>query len=143
MATSLPTAEVDCRQLCVMPSVPASAKTARTWSSQLMADWGLPCDLRADAALGVSELVANAAVHGSCQVITCQIVLMPGRVRFDVRECLPVADSPVVPVVVRPDDQAERGRGLLLVEMLSLAWGWTPPKPRSGRCVWALFGEPQ
>jgi hypothetical protein len=40
-----------------------------------------------------------------------------------------------------PDDQAERGRGLMLVDKLSLHWGWDPPKPGTGMYVWAEFGQ--
>jgi anti-sigma regulatory factor (Ser/Thr protein kinase) len=145
MATSQSTVQVGHRQLCVMPSLPTSAKAAREWSSQLMTGWGLADDLQADTLLGVSELVANAAVHASCTVIACEMVLLSGRVRIDVRECLTTTDTAVALSLVRPNELAERGRGLLLVEALSLSWGWTPPRAGSGNGshAWALFGEPR
>lgn len=40
------------------------------------------------------------------------------------------------PVVTPPDPLAESGRGLHIVDQLSVEWGWTSPDT-SGKTVWA------
>jgi hypothetical protein len=36
-------------------------------------------------------------------------------------------------------DDADGGRGLLLVEALSARWGWYPPASLPGKITWALL----
>jgi len=44
------------------------------------------------------------------------------------------------PARAEPDNpEAERGRGLLLVETLSEQWGVLTPERSSGKVVWALM----
>lgn len=140
-----PTIEAQHQQLCVLPGLPTSAGVARTWSSQLMNVWGLKDDVQADATLGLSELVTNAAVHGRCEVVALRLALLGDRVRVEVREWLMPGGPATSPALTRPDEGSESGRGLWLVTALSLEWGWTRPVPDSGNgsCVWALFGQPQ
>jgi len=130
-------------QMCVLPSVPQSVGTARRWSMGLMAEWGVADELRSAAGLSVSELVANATVHGACEVVACRLSLREGRLSVEVREWLPTGGSAGSPNLGEPSTDAEGGRGLLLVEALSSGWGWRRPDPGSekGSCVWAQFGE--
>ncbi len=46
--------------------------------------------------------------------------------------------SPLPPVPMDADDEAENGRGLLLVQALSARWGWHFPPDMGGKVVWAL-----
>jgi hypothetical protein len=39
------------------------------------------------------------------------------------------------------DDDAESGRGLLLVEAISQRWGWYATQDTTGKVVWALIDE--
>lgn len=144
MATTIvrSAAQTQHQQMCVLPGLPKSARVARHWAVGLMESWGVADSLGPAAALGVSELVANAVVHGSCGVVVCRLALVGDQVRVEVSEWLVPADLTAAPRLTRADDEAERGRGLLLVDVLSLGWGWAPPECGSekGSCVWALFG---
>ena len=42
---------------------------------------------------------------------------------------------------VEPGPDDEGGRGLLLVEQLSQAWGWTGPALTGGNAVWATLAD--
>ena len=49
------------------------------------------------------------------------------------------------PTPANPGQDAEDGRGLLLVQALSLQWGWyfpasTSPGGHAGKVVWAIVG---
>jgi hypothetical protein len=55
--------------------------------------------------------------------------------------------SPEPPTRIDAADDAENGRGLLLVEALSKQWDWFPAEPGSppanghhGKIVWAVVG---
>lgn len=136
-------------ETCALAPAPESVKAAREFTSKALRAWGM-IGLLDDMGLVVSELVTNALHHAS-----------PARPRFDdvdsLREAYPgnpirlslirrdaevicaVRDSgPDVPFRKDPHYVAETGRGLLLVESFSRAWGWTPLRDH-GKVVWALF----
>ena len=105
-----------------------AARTARRLVAQCCADAGTGRVASDTAQLLTSELVTNALLHGC------------GRVRLDVE-----ADASTVRVGVRDDnprhprapvqrDDAEGGRGMLIVAALASGWGVldTPP----GKTVW-------
>ncbi|WUH95683.1 ATP-binding protein [Streptomyces sp. NBC_00433] len=129
--------------MCVLPGLPKSAPVARHWAVDLMESWGVADSPAATCALGVSELVANAVIHGSCGVVVCRLAQCGDEVRVEVHEWLVPTDLATSPRLAFAGDEAERGRGLSLVDALSLGWGWTPPESGSGKgsCVWALFGR--
>lgn len=82
-----------------------------------------------DVSLVVSELVANALVHGRS---TCELTVGHGNgvVRVEV-----VDRGDGVPDLEAASAESEHGRGLMLVSMLCAAWG-TEPRG-GGKCVWA------
>ena len=102
--------------------------TARRWVADRCAELRLDLD-RTDLMLLVSELVTNACVHGT-EPIRVHLDVDQGRVRVEVED-----GSPVMPGVQRPDERSTVGRGLLIVESLSRAWGAEPF--RAGKVVWA------
>ena len=80
------------------------------------------------AVLLVTELVSNAIQHGGGSALVDADV---DRTRLRVS----VADSdPRLPTAALAAIDAERGRGLLLVEALSSRWGATPLD--DGKVVW-------
>ena len=80
------------------------------------------------AVLLVTELVSNAIQHGGGSALVDADV---DRTRLRVA----VADSdPRLPTAALAAIDAERGRGLLLVEALSSRWGATPRD--DGKVVW-------
>ncbi|MFJ1575200.1 ATP-binding protein [Streptomyces sp. NPDC088182] len=113
---------------------PESVGQARSFTSEALADWGLP-DRAEDVRLCVSELGTNALVHGTA----------PGHgflVKLD-------ADEDVVRLEVhdsrRQHPEARQaagtdtsGRGLILVNALADGWGVEDRTP-VGKIVWSCF----
>ncbi|MFJ2623887.1 ATP-binding protein [Streptomyces sp. NPDC087532] len=113
---------------------PESVGQARSFTSEALADWGLP-DRAEDVRLCVSELATNALVHGPA----------PGHgflVKLDADEDvvrLEVHDSrrqhPEARQAVGTDTS---GRGLILVNALADGWGVEDRTP-VGKIVWSCF----
>ena len=80
------------------------------------------------AVLLADELVTNAVVHGQGPV-RLGIEVTPGFIRVQVSDSARVA-----PAVQRPSPHDEQGRGLVLVDALSSAWG-VEESPQ-GKSVW-------
>jgi anti-sigma regulatory factor (Ser/Thr protein kinase) len=80
------------------------------------------------ASLLTSELVTNALQHshGSAQVLASRV--------GDRLQVVIADDSPAPPRVVARDDMSESGRGMLLVDALSRAWGVDAGS--GGKVVW-------
>lgn len=99
----------------------AAASAARRVVEDAIRVWRVPVD--ADAAvLLTSELVTNAVMHGTQAVGTFVLLTVacePAGLRVDVHD-----GSGDLPVVDQAPDDAETGRGLLLVTSLSAEWGF-------------------
>jgi CheY-like chemotaxis protein len=107
-----------------------SAGRARGLVQELCRDWGIDDEVVDDALLVVSELVTNAFVHAESEA---ELRVFPGKGLLRIE----VADSGAAgpdPQLATDDD--EHGRGLLLVSVLSAAWG-TEPTGSGGKVVWA------
>jgi serine/threonine-protein kinase RsbW len=110
------------------PAMSSSAAAARAWiRSQLM---GSAEDSATEVVLLVlSELVTNAYRHGE-GTITVSLQVDPGCVRLRVEDFGSVFEPP------EPGGPlGETGRGLVLVQALSAAWGIDPGE--DGKVVWA------
>ncbi|CAM5324039.1 MULTISPECIES: ATP-binding protein [Streptomyces] len=107
------------------------ARLARLLATEQLRSWGLPLE---DASLVIGELATNAALHGYVPGRDFRIVL---SVYDDVLR-IEVADTrgDRLPEKRDPDADSEGGRGLLLVEALSVRWG-TEHGPFPRKTVWA------
>lgn len=97
--------------------------SARAHVRQLLWEWGRP-ELGQDVGLVVSELVGNAVKASTAfGPAVAPMLLWLGS---DTRTVLAaVADaSPQPPTWLYPGLDAERGRGLALVEAFTSRWGW-------------------
>ncbi|MFJ2647439.1 SpoIIE family protein phosphatase [Streptomyces sp. NPDC087420] len=103
-----------------------TARTLRTWSLSDEADVVL---------LIVSEMVTNALVHTQGSV-RLDLALAADRLRIAVTDGSPRA--PAKPVIV--DWESTGGRGILLVEAMSAAWGSVPVS--GGKQVWSEITVP-
>ncbi|MFJ4921998.1 ATP-binding protein [Streptomyces sp. NPDC088725] len=97
------------------------------------------------AELVVSELVTNAVLHTASSKISCEMHVLPGRVRLEVNDqggesAVRGGHSTGRPLAAHcPDHQAEGGRGLLLVDRMAEAWGVRANQHGAGRTVWAML----
>ncbi|MFD7494754.1 ATP-binding protein [Streptomyces sp. NPDC059832] len=108
------------------------ARLARLLATAQLGEWGIACE---PAAHIVAELAANAAVHGRVSGRSFQLGLTAHRDEVLRIEVTDTRDEQL-PVASTPDQLAEGGRGLLIVEALADRWGTVVgPVPR--KTVWA------
>jgi anti-sigma regulatory factor (Ser/Thr protein kinase) len=116
--------------------------SARLHARHVLSEWGRGA-LADDAEVVVSELVTNA-IQASRAMTHAAIRLWLATDGLQVLICVWDA-SPQPPTPIDAADDAENGRGLLLVEALSKQWDWFPAEPGSppdhghhGKIVWAV-----
>ncbi|GAB2782984.1 hypothetical protein GCM10027073_14610 [Streptomyces chlorus] len=112
--------------------VPQAVGHARRFTWRTLRSWGVTQDLDT-ALLVVFELVTNALVHTEGQV-RLDLTLLGDRLRLAVADASP--RGPAKPSSI--GWEATGGRGILLVEALSAAWGTLPVS--GGKQVWAELG---
>lgn len=115
----------------LLPTFPGAPSAAREWARRSGCREHAP-ELLDDALLLISELVTNAVLHGGPPIglaIDCDGEGLRVRVRDG---------STAAPQRGPADDDAERGRGLTLVELLTTTWGVEPVADElgPGKEVW-------
>lgn len=117
------------RSLSLLPD-PCSVRAARAFFDEAFCDQH-GAHVHQAAALLISELVANAVRHG-----LPPITIGLRCVGTDTLEVRVHDDSPALPVLRRFEDaDAEGGRGMALVDLLSDDWG-VEEVPDDGKTVW-------
>jgi GAF domain-containing protein len=114
--------------------LPDAVLHARRFTARTLRSWGLT-DEADGALLVVSELVTNGLLHTQ-GAVRLDLTLAGERLRVAVSDSSPRA--PAKPVV--PDWESTGGRGILLVEAVSAAWGSVPVS--GGKQVWAEIPVP-
>ena len=129
-----------------LASSPSAVRWGRKHTTEVLAGWGLVEAVTEDALLVASELLSNAVQHASknasdrAEVLKCSLLLW----LTDRGLTVSVYDEDNRPPIPRDTStDAERGRGLFLVETLSEAWGYTRPWPTPGKLVWARLHVPE
>ncbi|MDX3226293.1 SpoIIE family protein phosphatase [Streptomyces sp. ME19-01-6] len=90
-----------------------------------------------EAELLASEVVTNALIHGDSDV-DMHVRRYPERIRVEVRDSDP---HPALPVSLGlAEDEAEGGRGLVIVSAMASAWGNSPSG--RGKTVWFELPTP-
>lgn len=122
----------------VLPSIPESVRIARfhiraALSFHNMGDYG------DDAEIITSELVTNVVQHVAndfAESIGVTLIFMsfPRAIAIIVSDC-----SREAPIRRGTSATSERGRGLQVVEALSVQWGWRP-KP-GGKVIFAVIAR--
>jgi anti-sigma regulatory factor (Ser/Thr protein kinase) len=108
---------------------PAEVRRARGLARSAFQKWGMDASTD-DAVLVVSELVSNAVRHGAGDTVTVELIHHDDRLRVT------VCDDDTGTVTPHPETaHGEDGRGLRIVERISLDWGvdYLP----TGKAVWA------
>jgi anti-sigma regulatory factor (Ser/Thr protein kinase) len=108
--------------------VPSSAAVAREHVERFVRPWA-PVDFCDELRLLVTELAANAVLHGKPDVHLEACVVALRRVRIEVSD-----GSPELPQLRDHSVHSISGRGLHLVDALASAWGASPRL--NGKVVW-------
>ncbi|GHH75199.1 hypothetical protein GCM10018793_17950 [Streptomyces sulfonofaciens] len=122
-----------------LPAVLPSVGRARAGVCRLLREWRIGAEVCDDAALVISELVTNAIAHTPGDQVVCRVHAGSRCLRIEVEDQGSGASAPL-PRTPGPDDQC--GRGLLLVGVLSSAWGVREGPGAAGRTVWAELATP-
>jgi histidine kinase-like protein len=105
--------------------------TARAFTRRMWQHWQLPGD-SGSALLVTSELVTNAVLHARTDHLELSLAVHDDRMRIAVRD----RDTRTPASRLLSGDQLG-GRGLLLVDALSVGWGVLPAD--DGKAVWAVL----
>ena len=100
-----------------LTSKPAAAAEARSQVRVAIRDWKVPVDPDI-AILLTSDLVTNAIMHGDGESLTLAIRCSRAHLRIDVYD-----KSRALPLGMDEPADADAGRGLALVAVLSTEWG--------------------
>lgn len=110
-------------------------RRARRGVEETCSDWGIP-GITTNAMLVACELAENIVRHARSA----------GWLRMELRGellSIAVADADPTPPRLRPPHERRHGgRGLVVVDELSRAWGYAP-RPGGGKVVWAVLALPE
>jgi anti-sigma regulatory factor (Ser/Thr protein kinase) len=108
---------------------PGEVASARRFVAGVLHAWGIDAD---DVILAVGELAANAVLHART-AFTVTVRLESRRLFVEVAD-----RNPRLPTMGQPLVGALSGRGLMLVDAVSTAWGIRTDRS-DGKLVWAEF----
>lgn len=126
---------MDRQAAATLPGQPASVARARRFVRITAAMWRLADDTVAEVELCMSELVSNAVTHTVSHRVHCRLWSARGVLVLEVDDEGP-RELPC-PASAAEDD--EHGRGMLLIESFTAAWGTVPRPEYSGKTVWAAL----
>jgi anti-sigma regulatory factor (Ser/Thr protein kinase) len=123
------------RSFLDLGALPGAVPCARLHTRQLLREWQLT-GLTDSAELVVSEITTNAIqiTQADGRTTPVRLWLLADRTRLLI---LVWDASPLPPVRMSTSDDAENGRGLLLVDTLSTRWNFFAHQ--QGKVVWALL----
>ena len=124
------------RRRTTLPPTPPAVRTARVFLTETAQAWCLTDDLVLPALITVTELTSNAIEHAATE-LTLVIEHQCPTLHIRVRDHAPA----LTPILVHPDCTNPRGRGLLMVDALTDAWGVHLHPPHS-KTVWAALSPP-
>jgi anti-sigma regulatory factor (Ser/Thr protein kinase) len=118
-------------------ALPGAVPCARLHTRHVLREWNM-ARLADPAELLVSELLTNAIrasrIVGPPAPVRLWLGADKASVLIMVWDASPHRPAPCA----QPQDDAEGGRGLLLVEAISARWGWYSPAGTPGKVTWAL-----
>jgi anti-sigma regulatory factor (Ser/Thr protein kinase) len=117
----------------VLAADAGSAAKARAFVVQHLVDHRLLC-LVDEVRLVASELATNAVVHAQTE-FTVRLEARPDSLRLTVQDGSQTAPAPAQAL----PELAISGRGLVIVNLISHAWGVDEGQGGDGKSVWASF----
>ena len=126
------------RTFLELGALPGAVPCARLHAHNVLAEWRLTAFSESTGLL-VSELVTNAIQISRLaeQDAPVRLWLVSDRAQVVIF----VWDaSPLPPLPGDVGEDAESGRGLLIVQAVSARWGWDFPPGMGGKVVWAVAG---
>jgi serine/threonine-protein kinase RsbW len=119
----------------VLPPNPRSVGIARWLITEWCAPWVAAAEVQEDtveaALLLASEVVTNAVIHGDGMVQVVVTRVNGASLRVEVSD-----DGGGMPLIGAQKADAESGRGMAMVEMLSSRWGTDLAVGPLGKTVW-------
>lgn len=127
------------RDFVELGALDTAVPCARLRSRQVLWEWGLD-GFSERVELLVSELMSNAikASRSVDFILPVRLWLLSDKQRLVV---LVWDANPGPPMRIDVSDEAESGRGLVLVEAVSDEWGSYPTPDMGGKVVWALVNK--
>jgi hypothetical protein len=126
------------RTFLELGALPGAVPCARLHAHNVLAEWRLTAFSESTGLL-VSELVTNAIQISRLADPDAPVRLWLVSDRAQV--VIFVWDtSPLPPLPGDVGENAESGRGLLIVQAVSARWGWDFPPGMGGKVVWAVAG---
>jgi hypothetical protein len=126
------------RTFLELGALPGAVPCARLHAHNVLAEWRLTAFSESTGLL-VSELVTNAIQISQLADPDAPVRLWLVSDRAQV--VIFVWDaSPLPPLPGDVGEDAESGRGLLIVQAVSARWGWDFPPGMGGKVVWAVVG---
>jgi anti-sigma regulatory factor (Ser/Thr protein kinase) len=127
------------RDYIELGALPGAVPCARLHARQLTWEWRLT-RLSESVELVVSELITNgvAASRSLERIFPVRLWLLADKARVLILVWDP---SPQAAVRIEANEEAESGRGLLLVEAISDQWDWYPTQEIGGKVVWATVTQ--
>nr|WP_256107377.1 ATP-binding protein [Streptomyces sp. ODS05-4] len=116
-----------------LPAGAESVGRARHLVEERLVLWGVAGDVSDGVMLVVSELITNAVVHTASHRVVCELRDCGEQLRIAVQDEGCPASGPRL----RRTAPEEGGRGLMLVDAVSTAWGAHDARHGTGRVVWA------
>ncbi|MFJ5045586.1 ATP-binding protein [Streptomyces anulatus] len=134
-----------------LADTPNAVPWARLHTADLLSRWGVPAEAAQTVQLLVSELVTNAVQHPQEQGKETEVSILSSRNASQTFELtlemlwdavrVSVWDRDERPPVLKEvGAEAESGRGILIVAMMSRTWGCRPAVGIPGKVVWAEVG---
>lgn len=122
------------RSYLELGALPSAVPCARLHARQVLWEWGI-AELGEEVELLTSELATNAmrGSRAAGRATSIRLWLLSDKARVVI---LVWDGNPQPPVRIEPGEDAESGRGLLLVEAISEEWGWYPAGDIGGKWVW-------
>ena len=130
--------EVGTSSVLLLPYTASSVGAARRSLNGDLTEAGVYEATACDASLVLSELISNALRHATPlpgNVVKVAWLLGDGFIEVAVSD----GGGPTVPMVNKPAVNALGGRGLGIVDRLSLRWGVFTHQDGSGTTVWAAL----